>query len=219
MPQKCNDLTSTAETANVHGNGLNVLRSEITRVLVSTKSSLLNLVLYQVGWFACVLGAAWDRGAVGATLAIGLAVIHLVLSNRPEKEWPLMLAAVCIGLVVDTLHARIGVLEFRGHQAGTVAPLWVLALWLQFATVLHFCLSWLSRRYLIASVLGLIGGPLAFVCGERLGAATFGDPRLFSLGVIGLSWALALPALVWIADRLGGPGRYRILMDLVELEA
>lgn len=188
-------------------------------MLVSTKSSLLNLVLYELGWFACVLGAAWDVGALGATLAIGLAVIHLVISDRPEKEWPLMLAAVCIGLVVDTLHARLGVLEFRGHQAGTVAPLWVLALWLQFATVLHFCLSWLSRRYFLASVLGLIAGPLAFLGGERLGAATFGDPWLLSLGVIGLSWALALPTLVWIADRLGGPGRYRIFERFVEVKA
>lgn len=185
----------------------------------SPQSSVLNAVLYQLGWFACVLGAAWDRAGLGATLAIGLALLHLLLAERPGREWPLMVSAAALGLILDTFHARAGILDFRGHQAGTIAPLWIIALWLQFATVLHFCLRWLSRRYGLAFVVGLIGGPLAFVGGERLGAAVFGDPRPISLAVLGLSWGLALPLLVWIADRLGGIGRYRIFPRLLEARA
>ena len=70
-----------------------------------------------------------------------------------------------------------------------------------------------------ASVLGLTAGPLACLGGERLGAATFGDSRLLSQGVIGLCWAVALPILVWIADRLGGRGRYRIFEPVAEVRA
>lgn len=184
----------------------------------STKSSIFNVVTYQAGWFACVLGAAGEWETVGASIAFALALAHVALAERPEREWPLMLAAVGIGAVVDTLHAGFGIIEFRGHEAGTLAPLWIIALWLQFGTVLHFCMRWLSGRYLLASVLGLVGGPMSFLGGERLGAATFGEPRVLSLAVLGLSWAVALPALVAIADRLGGVGRYRIFPDVAGAE-
>ncbi len=71
---------------------------------------------------AWVLGAAVDWGTVGAGVAFTLALIHLALAERPGLEWPLMLAAVAIGVTVDTLHAAAGVLDFRGHEAGMLAP-------------------------------------------------------------------------------------------------
>ncbi len=182
----------------------------MSRVL-SSASPLFNAVIYKIGWLACVVGAAVGWGTAGALVAIGLTALHAVLAERPEREWPLLLAAAALGMGLDTFHAAAGVLDFRGHQAGSIAPIWIVALWLQFATTLHFSLRWLSRRYALAAVLGLTGGPLAFLAGERIGAATFGDPRALSLAVIGLSWAIALPTLVAIADRLGWPGRYRLL--------
>lgn len=184
----------------------------------STKSSILNAVLYQLGWFACVVGAAQGWGTTGAGIALLLVMVHVGLAERPDREWPLLLAAAGIGLVVETLHAGLGILDLSGHRAGSLAPLWILALWLQFGTVLHFCLSWLSGRYALASILGLVGGPLAFLGGERLGAATFGEPRLLSLAVLGLSWAVALPLLVALADRLGGSGRYGLFAGVAGAE-
>ena len=175
----------------------------------STGASVVNAAAYQAGWFACVLGAAGGWGAAGASIALTLALLHVVLAERPGREWPLLLAAAGVGAVADSLHAGFGILHFNGHEAGTLAPLWILALWAQFGTTLHFSLRWLSRRYALASLLGLVGGPLAFLGGERLGAASFGEPRALSIAVLALSWAVALPVLVAIADRLGGVGRYR----------
>jgi len=178
--------------------------------LSRSRSALLNAVANQVGWFACVLGAAAGWGAAGAAVALALVLLHLVFASRPEVEWPLVLVAGGLGLVIDTLHADFGVLEFKGHEAGAVAPLWIFALWVQFATTLRFCMSWLSRRYVLASMFGLIGGPLAFLGGERLGAATFGEPRFWSLAVVAASWSVALPLLVAVSDRMGEGGRYRL---------
>jgi hypothetical protein len=182
-------------------------------------SSLTNAVLYQVGWFAVVAGAGAGRGEVGVALASLLIAVHLALAERPGPELRLLAAAGAIGLVVDSLHAGFGVLAFAGYVPGAVAPLWIVLLWMQFATALHFCLGWLSGRYLLASLLGLIGGPLSFLAGERLGAASFGEPRTLSLAVLALSWAIVLPVLVALADRFAGPCRYRIFRPWAEAEA
>ena len=56
-------------------------------------------------------------------------------------------------------------------------------------------------------MLGLIGGPLAFLAGERIGAVTFLPPRLLHLVLLGLFWSAAMPALVFAADRMLGKGR------------
>jgi hypothetical protein len=173
-------------------------------------TNLINAAIYQVGWFACVLGAARGWGLQGALIAFGLSALHLTLAEKPLPEVKLLLAAGLIGVSVDSLHARFGILVFENHAASLLAPIWIIALWVQFGTVLHFCMRWLSGRYRLASLLGLIGGPLSFLGGERMGAAAFGEPRAVSITVLAMSWALALPALVWAADRLGGPGRYRL---------
>ncbi len=176
----------------------------------TTWSSLTNAVIYQVGWFACVLGAAWGRGTAGAVVALILVGLHLTLAQRPALELPVLAAAGVIGIAADSLHAAFGVLEFSGHTGGSLAPLWIVALWIQFGTVLHFCMRWLSGSYLLASCLGLIGGPVSFLAGERLGAAAFGEPRMASLTILALTWSLALPSLVMIADRVSpGSGSYR----------
>lgn len=174
-------------------------------------SAVINGTLYQVGWFACVLGAAWGWGTAGASLALLLIAVHLLLVEKPAQEWPLLAVAGAIGLAADTLHGTLGVVRFAGHEPGTLAPLWIVALWIHFGTVLHFCMRWLSRRYILASILGLIGGPLSFLGGERLGAAAFGEPRLASMALLGLTWSVALPLLVAIADRLTQESGYRSL--------
>lgn len=62
---------------------------------------------------------------------------------------------------------------------------WDAIPWMQFATILPFCLRWLSRHYLLRGILGAIGGPLAFYTGERLGAVDFLEPRLLHFAILG----------------------------------
>lgn len=62
-------------------------------------------------------------------------------------------------------------------------------------------LRWLQPRPLLAAVLGLVGGPLAWYAGARLGALELPDPSL-ALSVLGAGWAALMPLLLWLASRL-----------------
>lgn len=174
----------------------------------SAKEKLLNLALYEAGWFACVLGAAGGQGGAGAALAGALLLIHLALaSDRPTE---VRIAALCgaVGFVLDSAQSLTGRLSFAGPLplpagSGAIAPLWVLMLWLQLGTTLRYSLAWLSGRYALAAALGVIGGPVAFLAGERLGAATWGEPRWLTALSLAVVWGLATPLLVGAADRIG----------------
>ena len=178
------------------------------------KENLVNLALYEAGWFACVLGAAWGHGGAGAALAGCLFLTHLALAK--DRTGEAKLAAVCaaLGFFLDSAQALAGRLSFTGPffaSQATLAAVWVVALWLQLGTTLRFSLGWLSQRYLLAAALGAAGGPVAFLAGERLGAATWGEPRWMTALSLAFVWGLATPTLVFAADRIGAgrPAGYR----------
>ncbi len=173
-------------------------------------TKIVNVLLQQSGWFACVLGAAWGRPWTGAGVALILVSIHLMLVKDRGPELRLLLAAGLLGTVLDTIQGNLGIVEFRsGYILNWLCPLWVTVLWMQFATLLHFTADWMSRRYLLAVLLGAFGGPVAFYGGARLGAATLHPNLAVSLIALALEWAVAMPLLVWLADRFPVTPGYR----------
>jgi hypothetical protein len=169
---------------------------------------LVNFLLYQIGWFAIVVGAGTARPWLGCTCALLLVAVHFAM----VMDWPrhLLLGAfaMTLGVLLDSLQLGMGVFEFpSGSIASWLVPPWIAVLWIQFATILPFCLRWLSHRYGLSALLGFVGGPLAFSAGERLGAVSFLPPRMYHFLILAGVWALALPMLVFCCDRVVRCGR------------
>jgi hypothetical protein len=164
---------------------------------------LINFVLYQIGWFAIVVGVANGQPWLGTGVGLAAIGIHLSLAHGWVRHLSLVFASGAVGLTLDSLQLSLGVFRFpSGMIVPWLAPPWEVVLWMQFATLLPFCLRWLSGRYLLGSVLGFVGGPLAFFAGERLGAVAFLSPQLPHYAVLGAVWALAFPLLLWLSDTL-----------------
>ncbi len=162
----------------------------------------LNLLLYQLGWFACVLGGAWNFPWLGVTIALGLAGVHFLLAADRSLQIRLALTAAMLGLIVDTGQLWAGVFTFpRGSLVAWLPPPFLTVLWVQFATTLRYSMSWLSHRYALSALFGLLGAPLAFFAGERLGAIDFQAPRLTHFLILGLIWSVSVPLLIGISDR------------------
>ena len=175
----------------------------------SLTTKILNLVLYQVGWFCCVLGAAKGYPLAGALAALALVGVHLLLTSCRRQEFILLLAVCLLGGLVDSLQQALGVLRFQGSANWPLwLPLWVFIIWAQFATLLRFSLNWLSGRYWLASLLGLIGGPLAYWGGVRLGAAEFEGSLLLSLASLALVWGVMMPLLLWMRSIIAAEQAY-----------
>ena len=173
---------------------------------------LINFALFQAGWFVCVLGAASGRAWLGTTLGLALVFTHLALVPNRGQEARLLIFALVIGTVVDSFHALTGTLVFfSGGILPGLAPPWLIVLWMQLASTLRFSLNWLGGRYVLACVLGALSGAGAYAAGGRLGAAGFGPDYVLALAQIGAGWGLALPLLLFVAQKNRANGeRYRI---------
>lgn len=168
---------------------------------------VINAVVSQMAWFAAVLSAARGLPWLGV-LAVAAAVAwHLAKARQPAREIGLVALALVTGAVFETLLVQAGLLRFEGGAmlAGT-APVWMVALWANFATTLNVSLRALRSRLLAAALLGAIGAPLAYFGGQKLGAVQFLQPDS-ALVVIAAGWAVLTPVLFLAARRFDGFAR------------
>lgn len=164
---------------------------------------LANIALFQIGWFACALGAANGLAWAGSIAALMIAALHLGFARRARQEAWLLVIAVMLGFAWDSLIAAAGLIAFKGALTQAFAPHWMAALWLLFATTLNVSLRWLRQRPWLAALLGAVGGPLAYHAGAQLGALSFPDLAA-GLAAQAVGWALLMPLLVRLATRLDG---------------
>jgi len=165
---------------------------------------LFNFIAFQLGWFACVLGAARGWPLTGTAIAALIVVWHIVRAARPAEELKLIAVALLIGVLWDSTLIALGLTDFSsGTLLVGLAPPWILALWALFATTLNLSLRWLRQRWLLAALLGAVAGPLSYWAGARLGAVQFVElwPALIALSV---GWALLTPVLMIVASRYDG---------------
>lgn len=165
---------------------------------------LTNFVLFQVAWFACVLGGANGLPWFGIAVVALVVAVHLRWAARPGREALLLVAAGGIGALWDGLLSGFGWLVYpSGIVATWLAPIWIIAMWIAFATTFNRSLGWLKGRWYLATGLGAIGGPLAYAAGAGLGGVSFPDPPL-AMVVLAGGWAFLMPLLLALAARLDG---------------
>lgn len=166
---------------------------------------LLNLSAFQIGWFACVWGGANGMPALGAVAVVAIVAVHLAYTaEQPATELALILLAGLIGIVWDSALVALGWLSYpSGVLVPGTAPYWIIAMWMLFATTLNVSLGWLKRRYVLAALLGAVGGPMAYYAGFKLGGVEFKTLTL-GLGAQAFGWAILMPALTLIAEQLNG---------------
>lgn len=166
---------------------------------------VINFVGFQAGWFGCILGAAWSLGWIGPLLVGLLFLGQLRLFPDAGAELRLAAAAAVTGFLLDSAASAVGLYTFAANPWGLtwLSPPWLVAMWVNFSLTLNLSLSWLLDKPAAAAVLGALGGPLAYLAGERLGAIDFTESTGLVLAALALIWAGAVPFLFRLARREG----------------
>ena len=168
------------------------------------KSVVLNLGLFKAAWLATILGAAASAPQLGLVAIAVVVGVHLARSQNAQAEALLLGLAALMGLGWESILVAFDVLEYDvGAFVPGLAPYWIVAMWVLFATTLNVGMRWLRRNLLIAAIAGAVGGPLSFLAGASAGAVTLSDP-VTSLIVIGIGWCVLLPTLVHLSMRFDG---------------
>lgn len=151
---------------------------------------LINAVLFQAGWFACVFGARqpWLLLVPACVL-----LVHFLWTSSWRAEGRLVASVMLFGSVLDSFLLNIGVLDFGSHSL--LLPAWLALLWALLGTTLDHSLRWSARPWWRASLLGAFGGSLSYLAGGRLAGVGFPHGETPTLILLALLWAVVLPLL------------------------
>lgn len=165
---------------------------------------LINILCFQIGWFASVLGAAHDMPWLGPLIALPIVGWHVANAGIKRSEFMLIFVVALLGSSYDQSLLAMGWVQYPASAWPMgLLPVWMTGLWLLFATTLNVSLRWLRGRPAIAMLFGFIGGPLAYLGGAKLGALIWLQSTAL-LVALALGWALLMPVLLWLAVRLDG---------------
>ncbi|WP_419811744.1 DUF2878 domain-containing protein [Bacterioplanoides sp.] len=152
--------------------------------------TVINVVLFQLCWLACVVGG--NQWALAALLL--LVVIHaswIVGQDQLLSEVRLVLPLISLGILFDTILMQIEWLIFP-HDSGVTIPFWLMALWLAFASTVRHSMSGILKKPWVAVLFGALGAPWSYYLGDQLGAVTVTTNALIA---ISLFWGLLLLAV------------------------
>jgi Protein of unknown function (DUF2878) len=165
---------------------------------------IINFVLFQIGWFACVLGAAKQMPWAGVLTVLAIVVWHLSQAKQPKNEIYLLIFTLMIGAIFDQTMLKNGLITYQSHGwQNALVPAWILALWAEFATILNVSLRWMRGRTIVAILFGAIGGPLAYMGAAKLGAVSINVTPL-SYIALGAGWAIITPLLLLLSEKFDG---------------
>ena len=172
------------------------------QLIVGLTKSFWNIISVNVGWLACILGAARGHYWQGLVVVPILFVIHITVIERRKisKIFIVALATTAIGFLMDTTLIIVGALEpNRWVIPAPFTTIWDLMIWANFSLTLDASLRFLQKRPLVAALLGAIFAPGTYYAGDRLGALKFSEPVISSLLWVGAVWLFAMPCLSGMA--------------------
>ena len=154
---------------------------------------LINFALFQLGWFACVLG-----GNQVALIAVPIIlIIHFRWVGQWHSEKQLLVITFLLGCTIDSFLGNLDILQFNTttNEESRLLPLWLAGLWALFATTLQHSLDWARTHRSTGALLGFFGGPLSYLAGSKLTDVALATPVWQSLLVLAIVWTILVPVL------------------------
>ena len=161
-----------------------------------TWSGLPQLVFHQAGWWACVIWMGW----LGPGIMAAFVALHLFkMRHQIRIELTLVFVSLTLGILLDNLLALMGCVSYVGELLVGHSPLWLVAIWAGFGATLRHSQAILVRSLPIALATGVVGGPLAYLGGEKLERLSVDGP--LGWGGVALLWGIAITTLWWTNNR------------------
>lgn len=153
--------------------------------------TLINIILLNVLWFSCVLGAANNMLWPGFVVLSGIILFNLYQQTLKKIDLKIVIFSIIAGVFIDGLLHALGMVSYE-HKILNVAflpPIWILILWVGFGATVRTGMQWLLSNPKIGAVFMLVGAPLSYFSAAKLGAA---EIQMFwqAMSFIGVSWLL-----------------------------
>ncbi len=159
---------------------------------VQLYKNIANIVLFQVGWWLCVLGG----NSIALLYTSTFLLIHFYYFVTDYRELWLILLLALVGVAIDTALIKQGLMS----SPSGMPEIWMICLWPLFASTLMHSLKWLAKKPMLAAACGSVAGPASYWAGISFSEVSWSMSPLFALLVLALIWMLLLPSIFLLVD-------------------
>ena len=153
-------------------------------------SFVIDLLVFQIAWFLCVLAIKTPFPEISPFIALALVFTRAIQAGRFRIGVPFIFSSLIIGIIGDASLVHLKLLQFQPYPNIFGSPLWMITLWACFGIMLRPVFNWFLD-HCWRSILGFsIGGVVAYWSGQKLGVLEFSNSWFSALGIAG-EWAIA----------------------------
>lgn len=177
--------------------------AQVTRVNPSSVlHKSINFILFQVIWFACIIGAAYNQMALAIIFFIVFVLWQTQAKIKQKSDIHLLLLLLPIGFFGDSFLAFFDYIDYNhSYPTPVLAPYWIVMLWTVFALSLNHSLSWLFYHPRWALLFSVIGGPLSYLAAEKLGAIIINN-KTVTLPLLCVYWLLVMQITMTLRSKI-----------------
>jgi hypothetical protein len=153
--------------------------------------SLIRVIVFQTLWFVFAYWGNWSYQFLAPLVGVAAVLADWKLS-RSAITFPNFLKffgfILLSALVVDGILLNAGFIGFK--QAGYLSPYNMWGIWFIFIPYYDFAFEKFYKRLPLAVVFGLIGGPMAYQGGAKIGALSIFDHGHIAVAI---AWGVFFP--------------------------
>jgi hypothetical protein len=161
---------------------------------ITQRRWIIGFIVYYLGTTAAQWSAKWGIPWLGLLVILGIVGGHLIVFPRFRgRKIQLILAVTVIAFIMETVLIAIGLYTVapstRWLLATPLCPIWIIALWLNFAIVLPYLLPFFGGRYKRAAIAGVIYALVVFYRAASLEILSFNFGYLGE-AILVILWAI-----------------------------
>lgn len=164
---------------------------------------IINIILVNLNWYLLLkLSSPWQAIA---WLSLGL-LLYLTLkwANRPRTDQAFILMATVWGCCIEYMFIHTSTLVYAIPRS--LPPLFMIALWINFACSFPWGLRWLLNIPKVGFLIGLIAGPLTYYGGSSISSELTPNQEIKSLAILSITWAISIYLLTHLYKHLNKKG-------------
>lgn len=158
----------------------------------------IDIIGFQSTWWAAALGAGAGRWEPGVIVGVIVMALQVALASGRAGLLATLLVAGVLGVVLESLLIASGLVTYAAAWPASFAPpVWLIALWMVFATCIEATARMLGNHALIKSaVVGALVAPPTYWAGQGFGALKLAEPIWLALAATAVIWAIATPVML-----------------------
>ena len=167
-----------------------------------TGKLIFNVIGFYICWWFTILGVIKEYFFIGPLAVILFLIVHFYKVSNHKKEDLFLVICFFLGAFIETTLFNLDIIIHKGILIQyNIAPLWAISLWVCFGATIYHSFKWMSKQYIISSILGVMFAPIVYFSFRTLGIVEFGMNNIITGLSVSAIWGLFIPLFIIISDR------------------